>query len=89
MDDKYIFLINKEQQSTRLDLVLSLQFEEISRSFVQKLIEIGNVKINGESCLLKKYKVREGDWNAGKCNNVSLWRQTFINKRNYQTRYCT
>lgn len=61
MDDKYIFLINKEQQSTRLDLVLSLQFEEISRSFVQKLIEIGNVKINGESCLLKKYKVREGD----------------------------
>ncbi len=61
MNDKYIFSIDKEHQSTRLDLVLSLQFEEISRSFVQKLIESGNVKINGETCFVKKYKVNEGD----------------------------
>lgn len=61
MNDKYIFSIDKEHQSTRLDLVLSLQFEEISRSFVQKLIESGNVKINGEICFVKKYKVNEGD----------------------------
>lgn len=58
---QYTFIADKESQSTRLDLVLSLQFGEVSRSFIQKLIEQGNVLVNGEVCLLKKYKVSEGD----------------------------
>lgn len=58
---KYNFFINDEQQSTRIDLVLSLQLQEVSRSFVQKLLEKGAVTVNGTVCDSKKYKVKEGD----------------------------
>ena len=58
---KYNFVINDEQQSTRIDLVLSLQLQEVSRSFVQKLLEKGAVTVNGKVCDSKKYKVNEGD----------------------------
>ncbi len=57
----YTFTADKENQSTRLDLVLSLQLEEVSRSYIQKLVEQGNVMINGNVCLTKKYKVCQGD----------------------------
>lgn len=57
----YTFTADKESQSTRLDLVLSLQFEEMSRSYIQKLVEQGNVTVNGTECLIKKHKVCEGD----------------------------
>ena len=58
---KYNFVINDEQQSTRIDLVLSLQLQEVSRNFVQKLLEKGAVTVNGKVCDSKKYKVNEGD----------------------------
>ena len=58
---KYNFVINDEQQSTRIDLVLSLQLQEVSRSFVQKLLEKGAVTVNGKVCDSKKYKVSNGD----------------------------
>ena len=58
---KYNFVINDEQQSTRIDLVLSLQLQEVSRSFVQKLLEKGAVTVNGKVCDSKKYKVNNGD----------------------------
>ncbi len=58
---KYDFLINEEYKSTRIDLVLSLQLEEVSRSFIQKLLEKGAVSVNGSVCSSKKYKVSEGD----------------------------
>ena len=58
---KYNFVINDEQQSTRIDLVLSLQLQEVSRSFVQKLLEKGAVTVNGKVCDSKKYKVNSGD----------------------------
>lgn len=59
--EKYTFLIDKETQSTRIDLVLSLLLSETSRSFIQKLIEGGRLTINGQICTSKKYKVSEGD----------------------------
>lgn len=59
--EKYTFLIDKETQSTRIDLVLSLLLSETSRSFIQKLIEGGRLTINGQLCTSKKYKVSEGD----------------------------
>lgn len=59
--ERYTFLTDEESESTRLDLVLSLQLAEVSRSFVQKLIERGNVLINGTVCTSKKYKVCRGD----------------------------
>jgi len=58
---KYNFTINEENKSTRIDLVLSLQLQEVSRSFVQKLLEKGAVSVNGKVCDSKKYKVNEGD----------------------------
>ena len=58
---KYNFFINEEHKSTRIDLVLSLQLQEVSRSFVQKLLEKGAVTVNGKVCDSKKYKVSEGD----------------------------
>ena len=39
-------LIGDENEGARVDLALSLQLPEISRSFIQKLIETGAVKIN-------------------------------------------
>ena len=59
--DSFKFLIGEEYRSTRVDLVLSLQLPEISRSFIQKLLEKGMVKINGEVCTSKKYKVNKDD----------------------------
>lgn len=54
-------LIEDENESARVDLALSLQLPEISRSFIQKLIETGEVKINGKICISKKQKVKAGD----------------------------
>ena len=59
--EKYTFAIDRETQSTRIDLVLSLLLSETSRSFIQKLIEGGSMTINGQVCTSKKYKVSEGD----------------------------
>ena len=58
---KYTFVIDEETQSTRLDLVLSLQLGEVSRSFIQKLIDQGQVSVDGKVCRLKKYKVSLGE----------------------------
>lgn len=56
----YKVKIEKEQQGTRIDLVLSLALPETSRSFLQKLIGSGAVRIDGQVCGSKKYKVEEG-----------------------------
>ena len=59
--NSYTFLIDKENQSTRIDSVLSLLLPETSRSFIQKLIEGGNLRLNGDVITSKKYKLRAGD----------------------------
>ncbi len=59
--DRYTFLIDKENESTRIDSVLSLLLPETSRSFIQKLIESGALSLNGEVMTSKKYKVCAGD----------------------------
>ncbi len=59
--NSYTFLIDKENQSTRIDSVLSLLLPETSRSFIQKLIEGGSLKLNDSVMTSKKYKVCEGD----------------------------
>ena len=53
--------IDEENDGARLDLALSLQLPEISRSYLQKLIEDGAVCVNGRTCLTKKSKVKAGD----------------------------
>jgi len=53
--------ITGEMQGQRLDLVLSANLEEYSRSFIQKLFEKGAVSVNGTVCIEKKHKASAGD----------------------------
>lgn len=55
------FNITEDTKGTRLDLVLSAGLENYSRSFLQKLFEAGNIKVNGETCTEKKHKCALGD----------------------------
>ena len=58
--ETYVFQIEEESKGTRVDRVLSLLLTESSRSYIQKLIEKGNVKIDGTVCAAKNYKVSAG-----------------------------
>jgi 23S rRNA pseudouridine1911/1915/1917 synthase len=49
------------ENSTRIDSYLSQQLPDLSRSRLQKLIEEGNVQIDGKVCISKKTLVRQGD----------------------------
>lgn len=59
-EEKYTFLIDEESKGTRIDRVLSLLLAESSRSYIQKLIEKGNVTVDGKPCTAKNFKVSEG-----------------------------
>ncbi|MDJ0633996.1 MAG: RluA family pseudouridine synthase [Xenococcaceae cyanobacterium MO_188.B29] len=50
-----------DDRGDRLDRWLSEQLPDISRSRLQKLIEEGNVELNGSVCSSKKIKVHKGD----------------------------
>lgn len=55
------FIVDEIDEDTRLDLYLSKQLEDISRSYIQKLIKEGKIFVNGKNESLKKYKVKEND----------------------------
>jgi 23S rRNA pseudouridine1911/1915/1917 synthase len=50
-----------EDRGDRLDVWLSQQLAELSRARIQKLIEEGNLQLNGRICIAKKTKVQRGD----------------------------
>lgn len=50
-----------ESNSDRLDRYLSQHLPDLSRSRLQKLIEEGNVQVNGTACTSKKATVQFGD----------------------------
>ncbi len=54
------FIVEKEEIGKRLDAYLSLKNEKISRTMVQKLIEEGNILVNGKNPKAS-YKVSERD----------------------------
>lgn len=58
---EYIFSVDEEYENVRIDVVISENLEEASRSSIQRLIDGGQVTINNEICLLKKQKVKQGD----------------------------
>ena len=35
--------------------------EDVSRSHIQNLFDLGGIRVNGEQCQVKKYKASEGD----------------------------
>ena len=53
--------IKVKNRGDRLDRWLSEHLPDISRSRLQKLIEEGNVKLNGQVCTSKKIQVARGD----------------------------
>ncbi len=55
------FIVEEAQEGARLDVVLSLFSEDVSRSRIQRLIEEGRVRVDGQVCREKKHPVREGD----------------------------
>ncbi len=61
MVDTRQYLVTAEGQGQRLDLWLSQQLSDLSRSRVQKLIGQGQVVVNEAVCTAKKYKLDDGD----------------------------
>lgn len=55
-----MYAVEKEDINKRIDAYLNDEIEEISRSAIQKLIDKGNIKVNGKN-INKNYKLREGD----------------------------
>lgn len=52
--------IEKEDVNKRIDMFLNDELEDMSRSALQKLIENGNITVNGKE-INKNYKLREND----------------------------
>ena len=63
MDNAQVFefSVTEDMAKERIDVVLSNSLEEVSRNYIQKLIESGELEINGEICNSKKIKVAKGD----------------------------
>ena len=49
------------ESGARIDRYLAEQVPDLSRSRIQKLIEQGQIQVNGQVCLSKKVTVQEGD----------------------------
>lgn len=49
------------EEAVRLDLYISRELNDISRSYVQKLIEKENVEVNDSVISSKKFKINIGD----------------------------
>lgn len=61
IDSETTINLTVQQTSDRLDRWLSNQLADLSRSRLQKLIEEGNVQLNGRVCTSKKIKLTPGD----------------------------
>jgi len=63
MDKEQVFQfhVSEDMAGERMDVVLAASLEEVSRSYIQKLIETGRLELNGDVCRIKKHKVSFGD----------------------------
>jgi len=62
--EKFEFNVNESSVGTRLDVFISNEFENKSRSYIQKIIEAETATVNGK-CRKSNYKLNFGD-------NISL-----------------
>ncbi len=60
MVDAHIFTVSDENSGERIDKVICSQCQMTSRSAAQKILDDGNVSVNGKT-VGKNYKVRSGD----------------------------
>ena len=51
----------EENAGERIDAFLASKLQDVTRSWLQKLIEAGNVSVEGREKLAKNYKLRAGD----------------------------
>ena len=58
--DKIIFQVEKENTGIRIDKYLSDNMENISRSYLQKLLKDKSITVNNKA-IKANYKVQEGD----------------------------
>jgi 23S rRNA pseudouridine1911/1915/1917 synthase len=58
--DTYTFLVEQQDIDTRVDVYLSEELEECSRSYVQKLIEDNKIIVNGKN-IKSNYKLKIND----------------------------
>ncbi len=61
MENKFKITIDEKTKGARLDVLLSLTLEELSRNHVQKLIEAGQVTVNQQMCKINKMLLKTGD----------------------------
>ena len=61
MNNSIKLLVSRDYTNERIDVFLSNQLENLTRSFIQKLIKKKNVKINEKLILTPSTKVREND----------------------------
>lgn len=54
------YIVDTEFAGERIDKAVPILFDSLTRSYVKKLIEDGNVKVNG-SCVKSSFKLSEGD----------------------------
>ena len=54
-------IIVEKSDNLRIDQYLNMKDENLTRSYVQKLISNGDIKVNGNSNVKCSYKVKEGD----------------------------
>jgi 23S rRNA pseudouridine1911/1915/1917 synthase len=59
--DEYSITVEKEDQGKRIDKYLAEKFEDLSRSFIQKLIREAKIKVNNSE-IDKSYKISSGDF---------------------------
>lgn len=55
------FILQVDDQTDRLDRYLAYQLPDLSRSRIQRLIEEGNIQVNGKVCTSKKATVQPCD----------------------------
>ncbi len=61
MNDILSFAISEAEAGERIDAAVAAEFDELTRSAVQKLIASGSVLVN-DAVVAKNYKVRTGDF---------------------------
>lgn len=60
MEKEITLLVDREQEEERIDKVLTLYMENLSRSYLQKLLKDGLVRVN-DKVVKANYKVKEND----------------------------
>ncbi|TDO87796.1 ribosomal large subunit pseudouridine synthase D [Halanaerobium saccharolyticum] len=59
--EEYSLTVGKKNQGTRIDKFLAAEFDDLSRSYIQKLIESGKITVS-ENTVDKSYKIAAGDF---------------------------